>query len=83
MMPNDKTDRDIQMIQMAVDRLGEHFDSVQIFCTRHEGASGTTRMAVGGGNWFARYGQIIYWLHQQQEDARQEAHQDHDGDEDG
>lgn len=71
---------DVEIIRKAVDQLGEHFDSVQIFCTRHEGAEGTGRYAIGGGNWFARYGQIVYWLHQQQEDARQEAREDREED---
>lgn len=69
---------DIEIIQKAADQLGEHFDTVQIFCTRHEGSDGTGRYALGIGNWFARYGQIAYWMHQQKEDAVQEAREDYE-----
>lgn len=42
----------------------EHFDSVQIFVTRTM-PDGTRTIAWGDGNWFARYGQISYWLDEQ------------------
>lgn len=56
-------------------KLGEHFDSVQIFVTRHEPEieGGTITATRGCGNWHARFGQITEWLIVKEEDARCEA----------
>lgn len=55
---------DIKRLREAVEALGEHFDAVQIFATRHESGEhrGTGNWALGTGNWYARYGQIRSWL---------------------
>lgn len=55
---------DHAFVQKALDLLGEHFDTVQIFCTRHEGGEcdGTVAINKGVGNWFARRGQVREWM---------------------
>ena len=51
-------ENDFEMVKAAVDKLGEHFDTVHIFTTRHEPTDGGTfNITYGVGNWFARYGQ--------------------------
>lgn len=63
----------MQIIEVHVNQLMEHFDTVQIFVTRHEPATlnGTVRADLGGGNWYARYGQAKEWLVIQDERAKQ------------
>jgi hypothetical protein len=55
--------------------LSEHFDSVQIFATRHESGAkdGTLHWQQGAGNWYARFGQVQEWLGVQQARARRDA----------
>lgn len=61
-------DRDKEIIQSHVAQLMEHFDTVQIFCTRHsEELEGTVRVQWGGGNYYARYGQVNKWLIEEEE----------------
>lgn len=57
-------DRDMEMVKLACERLGEHFDTVHIFTTRHETGNedGTVNVTYGIGNWFARYGQVQEWI---------------------
>lgn len=56
-------EQDMARVQKALDLLSEHFDTVQIFVTRHE--DGGTRAAnLGSGNWYARYG----WREENEED---------------
>lgn len=49
------------LVSKAVDGLGEHFDSVRVFVTRHEGDS-TLALTRGSGNNYASLGQITEWL---------------------
>lgn len=66
-------DQDLVLVRKHVDQLGEHFDTVQIFCTRYypnkiqgyDEDGLTTRINVGTGNFFARYGHVAYWLDNQ------------------
>lgn len=50
---------DHNVVAKAIDNLGEHFDTVQIFCTRNgiEDQS-LINVTAGSGSWYARYGQI-------------------------
>lgn len=58
-----EADADFERVKKAVEDLGEFFDTVQIFTTRHlEGDKGTVSYRFGGGNWHARYGQVREWL---------------------
>lgn len=63
---------DTKLVREHLDNLGEHFDSVQIFCTRHESgeSDGTRHIQMGIGNWFARYGHVVNWLAGQEEHGR-------------
>lgn len=54
-------DRDEEILRKALGMLGEEFDSVQVFCTRHDG-EGTLNVTRGTGNWFARWGQVVQWV---------------------
>lgn len=69
-------DEDLKIIQRHVDALREHFDTVQIFTTRHTGAE-TFQMVSGDGNWLARRGQIRDWTLRQDESVRKEVHDDY------
>jgi len=59
-------------LEKALSELGEHYDSAQIFATRHEAGTlgGTVRAALGCGNWYARYGQVQEWIVRQDEQTR-------------
>lgn len=61
---------DVKRIQDALDALSEHYDTVQIFATRHEAGSldGTLNFQRGVGNWYARRGQVADWLEFGRED---------------
>ncbi len=60
-------DADESRIQEAVNTLIEHFDSVQIFATRHDGSEdGTVSVVNGQGNYFTRYGQIKHWVRKEE-----------------
>lgn len=63
---------DIAMVKKHLNELGEHFESVHIFVTRHEPEldKGTISLQLGIGNWFTRYGQISEWLIKRNEQAR-------------
>ena len=65
-------DADMNLVRTHVEALGEHFDSVQIFCTRHSPGDmdGTVHLNLGSGNYFTRSGHVREWLIQQDEQAR-------------
>lgn len=75
-------DRDVEIVQKVIDTLGEHFDSVQIFCTRHDPSvqNGTVRVHMGAGNWFARFGLVSLWLEMQKESERIKERKDEEED---
>lgn len=59
-MKDEETSR---ILSEAVSSLREHFDTVQIFVTRHDiDAEGTLSRAEGSGNYFARYGLCEQWV---------------------
>ncbi len=62
---------DLDMVKASCEKLGEHFDSVQIFATRYDGETGTVNVQWGSGNWFARKGQIADWLIKEDEASKQ------------
>lgn len=73
-MNDSESDQDMKRIEASAHSLGEHFDTVQIFCTRHESESeesgGTINCNYGLGNWFARYGHVRDWLIRQDERSK-------------
>lgn len=58
----EKTDKDLQLLDDVLTMLRKDFDSIQIFATRHEtdeiGTHGFTR---GVGNYYARAGLVRQW----------------------
>lgn len=67
-------DRDIALISQHVNDLSEFFDTVHIFCARHESNDiGTINANKGAGNWNARYGQIREWILKEEECFRVDA----------
>ncbi len=68
-----KVPDDLEKVQAVIDQLGEHFDSVQIFTTRHDegGEGGTVNVALGSGNFYSRYGQCREWIVKQEERTRE------------
>lgn len=48
--------KDCAEIDRLTDRLGEHWDAVQILVSRGAEGGGTERYFVGSGNWYARQG---------------------------
>lgn len=50
-------------IDAAASSLSEHFDSVRIFVTAHDGGNAETQSCDSGyGNLYAQLGQIREWL---------------------
>lgn len=64
-------DQDYERVKKACETLIEHFDTVQIFVTRHEASEGgTVNVKHGLGNYFARVGQVVDWLEVERESSR-------------
>lgn len=66
---------DVERVKRYVTQLGEHFECVQIFVSRHIPAEldGTISTNQGSGNWFARYGQIREWITYEEQRMREHA----------
>jgi hypothetical protein len=64
-MSIERSDELMEIIKHHVEELRKHFDTVEIFCTIYDQESKETERAnMGSGNWFARFGQVAYWLKQ-------------------
>ena len=76
--PQKVIDSDMERVREACRLLIEHFEGVQIFCSRHESGEldGTINCQYGLGNWYARYGQVSAWLVKQDEEFRMEIRKD-------
>lgn len=68
----EREEEDMAMLRNATAKLMEHFDTVHIFATRHNGVTGTTTACYGEGNWYARRGQVGDWITKQDADAARE-----------
>jgi hypothetical protein len=67
----DAKDKDIRILEDACIRLGQQFDTVQIFATRHnEKEGGTVNVHFGKGNWYARFGHIKLWVQFKENDIK-------------
>lgn len=62
----------MKKVDEAIEALSAQFDTVQIFCTRHEGEN-TIAVRKGSGNWYARHGQVMEWLADKDEVVRASA----------
>jgi len=68
---------DKEFLESMVAKLLENFDSVQIFATSHNGATGETlNLTAGGGNYYARLGQIKNWLMKKDQDDKRDSDQE-------
>lgn len=70
--PNDEQrDALVKIVQSGVDKLSEHFENIQIFCSNvEEGGRNTFSIQLGSGNWHARMGQVREWTVEHEEKTR-------------
>lgn len=69
-MHSDRTQaEDLALVKRSVSQLAEHFDTVQIVCTRVVG-DGTVQVNNGVGNWYARYGSLRDWVIREEANLR-------------
>lgn len=54
-------DEDIARLDRMLAQLSEHYDSVQIIATRHNGDT-TLVVDRGTGNWYSRFGATGEWV---------------------
>lgn len=54
-------DPQLVMLEQVLNRLSEHFDSIQIIATDHKG-SHTVIIQSGVGNMYSRIGAVAEWL---------------------
>lgn len=85
MTTEDEHKADIERLDALVAALGEFFDNVHIFVTKHETPPGETEQKTfsanrGTGNWHARYGQIKEWVVYEEERIRVTARHDEEAD---
>ncbi len=74
-------DPDMQLLDKAIESLGEHFETVQIFCTRNsDDNNGTINAARGTGNWLARFGQVRLWIVGEEERTRSQMRKENEAD---
>jgi len=67
-LSDEERNQQLKIIQEIAEKLGSHFDSIQIVATFDMGNSGTSIFNWGKGNWFARYGSVKAWI-QNEENA--------------
>lgn len=73
----------LELISAHVGQLAEHFDNVQIFCSKVEdGGDVSLTLHKGTGNWQARYGQVKEWIIYNEAQIAHKAARDFDEDED-
>lgn len=72
---SNQSNEDMELVKKHVAQLGEFFDTVQIFTSRHMPGddAGTVTVNRGSGNWCARYGQITEWVKYEDERIRSHA----------
>lgn len=75
---------DHNVVAKALDNLGEHFDTVQIFCTRNgiEDQS-LVNVTAGIGSWYARYGQVKDFILRAEERVKCDVRYQYDEEQDG
>ena len=66
-----KRDAELARIRKHVDEMGEHWENVQVFCSRFEGDD-TQILHLGKGNLHARVGQVAAWVIREEEKEREE-----------
>lgn len=74
-MTNEEMERDLDEAEKLLDehvaKLMEHWENVQIFCSRTvDGGQFTCGVNRGAGNYYAREGQVRQWLTEEDEVSR-------------
>jgi len=69
---------EIARLDRCLAQLSDHYDSIQIIATRHEGTR-TISADRGTGNWHSRFGAVSEWV--ERERARVWAQVERDDDE--
>jgi hypothetical protein len=71
---------EIKSMNVMLDALREHWDNVQVFCSRidpdpkkEDDAGSTQRLIMGRGNYYARIGQVKEWVTTEDQKTREEA----------
>jgi hypothetical protein len=65
-----------ELIQSLIESIEDRFNTIQVFTTSHDPATGeTTYIGMGTGNFYARIGQIDEWLRMQKEIVSEKAKQ--------
>jgi hypothetical protein len=60
-----------ELLRKHVAQLSEHFESVHVFVSVHDGDhKGTFALDYGSGNFYARYGQVKEWIEKNDERTR-------------
>lgn len=77
---DERRERHLAILKNHVSQLGEHFSSVQIFVTRVNSDRSTDSCSWGDGNWYARYGHVVDWVHKQQAETTRDVMRRQDGD---
>lgn len=72
---SDEAGRALKLLSWHCGRLIEHFDSVQIVCTKSHGSNGTAHVTWGMGNWYARFGSVAAWMKHQSESLTDSDHE--------
>lgn len=73
-MNKDQQEQTKKLVDKFASEMAEHFDSVQVFVTLHEGGEeNTSSYETGRGNFYARLGQIKEWVEIQDQYQRNEA----------
>lgn len=76
-----KVDPDFELLKKHCGLIGEHFDTVRIFVTKHDSATDeTSELSAGLGNMMAQEGQVRIWVKRMDEynrvDARRRCRED-------
>jgi hypothetical protein len=66
-MSEEEREREVKVLNRAINDLSEYFDTVQVFVTRHEPAEGNGTIEYNGGlgNFYARLGHTEMWVEEQ------------------
>ena len=72
----EERDIQLQIIADAVDKLQQHFDSIQVIATFDMKDAGTTIFNYGKGNMFARYGSAKAWILEMENDGIMERNEE-------
>lgn len=80
MTPEEEHNQDVARVVSACALLGEHFDAVQIFVSKHE-KERTFTAHRGTGNWLLRFGQVQEWTIYEEERIRMCARKNEPNDE--